>query len=1069
MKVANRTILEKQKNYVMDAFQKCPLPLYLKLASDEALRWKSYTTDTDIHLQGTVREIIDGLFERLERRHGKLLVSHALAYITASKNGLTEPELEDLLSLDDEVLNDVYQYWTPPIRRLPPLLWIRIRSDIGDYLIERGADGTQVVFWYHRQFIKAAQARYLKDGKATKIHANMSDYFLGKWSDGAKKPFTNKDGNEISMDRLVPRQPLLFDSSGGDKQIYNLRKLSELPFHLLLSGNLEKMKDECLCNFEFLLAKAQGASLQDLMKDFSSYVEARPEDDDVQLLHECLQLSATSLSIDSRQLPTQLVGRMYGFLERKEQYADVYNVLKQALNCSIDCFLPNRKCLTAPGGVLRCTIGLKQFGVDFISMAKDNRTIAVTAQSSEGLLIRIINYRSGQELRKFTIPEMYTTNFNQICQTNPDLLLLAGSPKIYLLNTLTGQVTREFQVSSDDWFSYSPQPPISFAEDENLLVAMCPEALKIWEVNSGKLLHQLPLNDVNTEDELGSLDARGNYAVYNIRGKNTWHLVDVKIGKEMDKIKVNFPKKTGESVFIKEVKMTSLDQVVAIPSSLDNLLLYDVSGNLIRELPNFKMTQGLHRLQITDDGKKVVTVDVFEICILNLETGKAERCLRNPIMRFRIYTRDGNNILAVGQDNILRVYDKSREEEDENAKDTALNEVQGNTVADQITSISSSFDQRHVLTTVLTQLKNEIHVWDVQKGKLVRRLMNLTVFPNPLRMCTATRGVGFIFDQAMPHYKVFNLKEAKIERNLDGKACKRMNAFGFIDQKHMISFSRGRRNVKVWDIDSGRVVKVVKFKEKQRFEDMVISSNGKMVVCSQASQMTQHTDKELRLIAIETTSFTYKFLAQKETQLSLFNAKISDDGKYLVNLVQFCQPLLWNVLTGQLICKLFNAENYEVASTVALSASAMTALTDSSDAGIKIWDVESGRNVRSINIPDGVSEIHCTPDGKAIISRSQNANTFDAWDMQSTRHLASFTADGSPNHVKFIGDRLALGLGENPNLMVLCLHRPHESEVLQPSPYDGLSLEVTLEDFQERPTANDNMDDDKDDDKSQIC
>ncbi|XP_044177154.1 uncharacterized protein LOC122959722 [Acropora millepora] len=148
----------------------------------------------------------------------------------------------------------------------------------------------------------------------------------------------------------------------------------------------------------------------------------------------------------------------------------------------------------------------------------------------------------------------------------------------------------------------------------------------------------------------------------------------------------------------------------------------------------------------------------------------------------------------------------------------------------------------------------------------------------------------------------------------------------------------------------------------------------------------------------------------------------------------------------------------------------MTALTDSSDGRIKIWDVESGRNVRSINYPDRVSEIHCTPDGKAIITRSQNANTFDAWDMQTTRHLASFTADGSPNHVKFIGKRLALGIGENPNLMVPYLHRPYRnSEVLQPSPYDGLSMEVTLEDFQERPTANDSMDDDKDDDKSQIC
>ena len=76
LKADNRAILPKQKSFVMDAFQKCPLPLYLKLAFDEALYWKSYTPDSEIHLEKNVREIIDDMFERLERRHGKILVIH---------------------------------------------------------------------------------------------------------------------------------------------------------------------------------------------------------------------------------------------------------------------------------------------------------------------------------------------------------------------------------------------------------------------------------------------------------------------------------------------------------------------------------------------------------------------------------------------------------------------------------------------------------------------------------------------------------------------------------------------------------------------------------------------------------------------------------------------------------------------------------------------------------------------------------------------------------------------------------------------------------------------------------
>lgn len=83
-------------------------------------------------------------------QHGRILVFHALAYITAAKSGLSETELEDLISLDDRVLDDVYQYHLPPVRRIPPLLWTRIRNDLPNYLSEREADGVSVLNWYHR-------------------------------------------------------------------------------------------------------------------------------------------------------------------------------------------------------------------------------------------------------------------------------------------------------------------------------------------------------------------------------------------------------------------------------------------------------------------------------------------------------------------------------------------------------------------------------------------------------------------------------------------------------------------------------------------------------------------------------------------------------------------------------------------------------------------------------------------------------------------------------------------------------------------------------------------------------
>ena len=81
----------------------------MKLTFDEVFQWKSYSSENECVLQGTVRAAIAGVFEKLEYRHGQLLVSHALSYITRSKNGVSDAEIEDLLSLDDEVLNDIYQ------------------------------------------------------------------------------------------------------------------------------------------------------------------------------------------------------------------------------------------------------------------------------------------------------------------------------------------------------------------------------------------------------------------------------------------------------------------------------------------------------------------------------------------------------------------------------------------------------------------------------------------------------------------------------------------------------------------------------------------------------------------------------------------------------------------------------------------------------------------------------------------------------------------------------------------------------------------------------------------------
>ncbi|ESO12420.1 hypothetical protein HELRODRAFT_124792, partial [Helobdella robusta] len=187
---SNRNLTADQLSVVNKSLASCSLPLYAKLVFEEICRWSSYTTVDTTTLEPTVNGIINKLLDNIEKYNGKIFVKHTLSYLTASKNGLSDVELEDVLSLDDDVLNDVFQHWLPPVRRIPPLLIPRLHDQLSSYLMEREANGIIVYYWYHRQFIFVAKRRYLNDlGHKLYIHSSLAHYFQGTWGGGKEKPF----------------------------------------------------------------------------------------------------------------------------------------------------------------------------------------------------------------------------------------------------------------------------------------------------------------------------------------------------------------------------------------------------------------------------------------------------------------------------------------------------------------------------------------------------------------------------------------------------------------------------------------------------------------------------------------------------------------------------------------------------------------------------------------------------------------------------------------------------------------------------------------------------------------
>ncbi|XP_049825029.1 NACHT and WD repeat domain-containing protein 2 [Aethina tumida] len=387
MKTACRDLTNYQWRLVSNAIDKCSLPIFVKLVFAEICRWRSYTKSQDTTLASTVMDSIMMLFEIIEKKHGRILVFHALAYITAAKSGLSESELEDLISLDDKVLDDVYQYHLPPVRRIPPLLWTRIRNDLPNYLSEREADGVSVMNWYHRQFREAAKERYFKNmNMAMYFHSMIADYFLGIWGGGKPKPFKyteiqrhrfNLTDKEGVADRKVPVQPLLFMSKDGKISRYNLRKFGELPFHLVRSRRFKDLYENVLFNYEWLHAKLSSCPLQAVLADYedaSTNIDNKDSKRELMLVADALRLGGAVLGQYPNMLAPQLIGRLLPEVESNPNIKMLLNDcdVKGPMHCAL---LPLYHCLHTPGGPLKYSLEGHQFAVFSICLTSDYRYI----------------------------------------------------------------------------------------------------------------------------------------------------------------------------------------------------------------------------------------------------------------------------------------------------------------------------------------------------------------------------------------------------------------------------------------------------------------------------------------------------------------------------------------------------------------------------------------------------------------------------------------------------------------------------------------------------------------------
>ncbi|KAI8808618.1 hypothetical protein BJ742DRAFT_808080 [Cladochytrium replicatum] len=316
MKETGRMLQPYQYRFVMhNAFpshsnsllKSCP-PLLLRLMYfSQARHWHSWSyPDPDVTdnreslpftsgpmwiIGSSIGEIINKGFHKLETLYGEKLIQWISILITATReSGISESELEDVLSLVDEVVlecairgistlhlisggtpDDVKDGHVVVPARVPPFQVSRVMYALDiefQWIIKASPKRGMplLVKWRHEEIRRAAEARFLRDDNIEKLTRVYAEYLTSEWVTGKLVDGLGNSSLKFGSKRYVPMQYTDVSPINASRPVFNLRKLRELPKALVLSKWWD-LYSEILQEYTFLEGKLSEEGIHQTLKE----------------------------------------------------------------------------------------------------------------------------------------------------------------------------------------------------------------------------------------------------------------------------------------------------------------------------------------------------------------------------------------------------------------------------------------------------------------------------------------------------------------------------------------------------------------------------------------------------------------------------------------------------------------------------------------------------------------------------------------------------------------------------------------------------------------------------------